>query len=221
MLFDLPKRDDPLQLDQCLTDAQNLLDECYRKTTAGSVDGPSSILIHLALKMGKSSNMSKSLKEIGDTCNVKDRQLLRTSIKKCPYLIHIQHKEVEGKCVLAYRVPRWFHEFLFHHNRSQSFHLTSWIIEECQGAIKSSILDSNRQYHYMGLISFFMPMQSSKIAHASYLPESVGNGSDSSSLLGLPGFLSEIHWLDIYNRGWAQNFLANSIMHWVCTTLVS
>ena len=48
-MFDLPRTDDPLQLEQFFTEARNLLDECYRQTT-GSVDGQISILIRLALE---------------------------------------------------------------------------------------------------------------------------------------------------------------------------
>ena len=171
--------------------------------------------------MGNSSTYCKSLREIGDTCNVTDRQVLRRSVEDHSCLIHTQYEEVKGKCVLVYSVPYWLREFLFHPNRSQCFYLTSWIIEECQGAMKNYILDPT---YYLDLIFFFTPVSMqlcSGLTHANYLLESVGSGSDTSLLLGFLGFLSEIDWLDIYDRPWDKNSLANSIMCWVCTTLVS
>ena len=58
------------------------------------------------------------------------------------------------------------------------------------------------------------------IANATHLLESAGNGSDKNELQLFLEYLSNIHWLDIYNGNERQRRLTNVILHWVFTTLV-
>ena len=121
-MFDLPRTDDPLQLEQIFTEVQNLLDECYQQTT-GSVNGQISILICLVLetkwyKCEDNILGPKSLREIGNFCNILDQQCLRKFIDEHSYLIHIRHKQIKDKHVLGYYVPHWLCDFVFDPNQS-------------------------------------------------------------------------------------------------------
>lgn len=219
--FDLPMEDDPLQLNQFHTNARNLLDECYRHTLVGSVNGPGSIIMHLAME----SYIPRSLRKIGNICNMPDQQLLRRFIDENLYLIPIQHTKVTDKHVLAYCTPRWLRNFFFDPNRSRSFYSTSRIIEKCQAAVKS-VLDPNHDIHCMALIPFFTPtiygdISIGKISNATRLLESVRNGSNSNELLDFLGYLSEICWLDVNFGDAIQKALAIEIAQWVCITLVN
>jgi len=197
---------------------QNLLDECFRQTTAG----PSSIPIRLAF--GIEGYVSRTLREIGNICNTPDQQRLKRLVDEHSYLIRIPLK-VEDKYVLGYHVPIWIRDFFLDPNRSRYLYSTSLVIDECRKAIKSLILDTNPDFHHHDdLVHFFMPMPTLSgeipIANATRLLESAGNGSDRHELLLFLKYLSEIHWFDIYNRGQAQRHLTNRIVHWVCTALV-
>ena len=203
------------------TEAQSLFDECFRQT----IVAPSSILVHLAFRIEGCE--PRTLKEIGSICNTLDRQRLRRSVDEYPYLIRIPIK-VEDKYVLQYSVPHWIRDFFFDPtDRSRYFYSTSLVIDKCQKAIKSLILDPNPDsYDDNGLVYFFVPTPTpsgeipTDIANATCLLEGARNGSDRNELLSFLEYLSEIHWFDTYNRGQGQRYLTNGIVHWVCTTLV-
>jgi len=217
-LFDLPRKDDPLHLSQTYTEARSLLDECFRRTIAG----PSSIPIHLAF--GIEGHVIRSLGEIGNICNIQDRQRLRRFVDAQSYLIRIYEK-VEDKYVLGYYVPNWMLDFFFDPNRSQYLYSTSLVIDKCQKAIERLIRDPHPNLHKTdSLVYFFTPTPTRSgvisIANATRLLESARNGSDRNGLLLFLEYLSGIHWFDTYNGGREQRCLTNRIVHWVCTTLV-
>ena len=173
--------------------------------------------------------MPRSLREIGDIYNIPDRQRLRRLVDERSNLIHI-HTRVEAKYVLQYSVPNWLRDFFFDPNRSRSLYSTSLVIDNCQKAIKSCILDPNPGFDKIrSLVYFFMPtlrrpsgeIPIDNIANATRLLESARSGTDRHELLLFLNYLSEIHWFDIYNRDWSGRHFTNGIMHWVCTTLVS
>jgi hypothetical protein len=171
--------------------------------------------------------MPRSFREIGNICNTPDRQRLRRFVDEHSYLIRI-HEQVEDKYVLGYYVPLWMRDFFFDPNRSRHLYSTSLVIDKCQMAIKSLILDPNPDFHKNDdLVYFFTPMPTpsgesliGNIANATRLLESARNGSDRHELLPFLEYLSEIHWFDIYNRCQGQRHFINGIVHWVCTTLV-
>jgi len=221
--FDLPMEDDPLQLNQFHADTRNLLDECYRHNLAGSVNGSGSIIMDLAMEM-EESYIPRSLRKIGNICNMPDQQLLRRFIDENLYLIHIQHARVTDKYVLAYCTPRWLRDFFFDPNRSHSSYSTSRIIEKCQMAVKR-VIDPNHNIHCMALKPFFTPkiygdVAIGKISNATRLLESVRKGSNSNELLDFLGYLSEICWLDVNFSDVIQKALAIEVAQWVCITLV-
>ena len=168
-----------------------------------------------------------TLREIGNICNIPDQQRLRKFVDEHPHLIRI-HTKVTDKCVLRYYVPTWMRDFFLNPNRSRYLYSTSLVIDKCQKAIKSIILDPNPDsYKTNSLLYFFTPALTlssqipiGNIANATRLLESARNGSGMHELLLFLKYLSEIHWFDIYNRGWGQRHLTNGIVHWVCTTLV-
>ena len=137
---------------------------------------------------------------------------------------------MEGKYVLRYYLPLWIRAFFFDPNRSQHLYSTSLVIDKCQKAINSLILDPNPDsYNDDGLVYFFMPTPTlsgeipiDNIANATRLLESAGNGSDRNELLLFLEYLSEIRWFHVYTRfrGLRQRRLTNRIVHWVCTALV-
>ena len=133
---------------------------------------------------------------------------------------------VKAKYVLQYYVPNWLRDFFFASSRSRSLYSPSLVIDSCQKAIKSFILDPNPGFYKTGsLVHFFMPMPTpfveSLISNATRLLESARNGSDRNELLLFLEYLSEINWFDIYNlRDRGRRHVTNGIMHWVCTTLV-
>ena len=51
--------------------------------------------------------------------------------------------------------------------------------------------------------------------------ESIGNGSESDSLLGFLNFLSRIPWLDVWFSGDSSPLWTPAIAKWVCESLVS
>ena len=221
----MPKKGDPLHLDQILTAARNLLDECFRQT----IDGPSSIPIHLAFGVERYVTIL-SLREIGNVCNTLDRECSTRLAYEHPYLIRI-YEQVENKYVLGYYVPNWRRDFFLDPNRSRYLYSTSLVIDKCQTAIKSLILDLNPDPFYdHGVTSFFTPtllpfraMLIEGMANATRLLESTRNGSDRNELLLFLKYLSEICWFDIYCRAcsvWSQRHLTNGIVHWVCNILV-
>jgi len=116
--------------------------------------------------------------------------------------------------------------FFFDPNRSRYLYSTSLVIDKCQKAIKSHILDLDPvSYKDDSLVCFSIPTPTStseipigNIANATHLLEGAINGSDQNELLPFLKYLSEIHWFDIYNRGGSQRCLTNGIVHWVCTT---
>jgi len=128
---------------------------------------------------------------------------------------------VQDKFVLGYHVQLWVRDFFLNPNRSRYLYSTSLVIDECQKAIKSLILEPNSDFHLSGsLESFFMPILSSEIpvANATRLLE---NGSDRNKLQFFLEYLSEIPWFDIYyNRGPGRRHFTNIIVHWVYTILV-
>jgi len=168
-----------------------------------------------------------SLTELGNICNTPDRQRSRRVVDEHPYFHRMQHRRANGKYVLNYYVPVWVRGFFLHPNRSRYLYSTSLVIDACQKAIKSLILDPIHS-HTSGPIDFFTPMQSMRptlvpidnIAPATHLLESAGNGSDRNELLLFLEYLSKIPWLDLYNGNEEQRQFTNGIVHWVCTTLV-
>ena len=176
-----------------------------------------------------------SLREIGNICNIPDRECSRRFVYEHPYLIRI-HEQVENKYVSRYSVPNWMCDFFLDPNRSRHLYSTSLVLDKCQMAIKSLILDLNPDSYYIhGVTFFFTPTQSLRpsrgllidrgllietVANATRLLESARNGSDRHELLLFLEYLSEIPWFDIYNTGRRQRYLTNGIVHWVCTILV-
>jgi len=177
-----------------------------------------------------------SLRKIGDICNIPDRRLLKRFIEEHAFLIHTRPNRVEDKHVSAYYVPRWLRGFFFDPNRSKCSYSTSWIIAKCfEHAIEEYLRPDS---HLPALLPFFVPARLGidefsfsdivvrgiavdGISDATRFLEYVRYGSDRNHLLRFLRNLSEIHWLDIYTAGWAHTDLANDIVHWVCTTLVS
>ena len=208
-LFDLPRENDPLHLNQFFAKACNLLDECFRQT----IGGPSSMPIHLAAAID--GYMPRTLRQLGDIYNTPDQQRLRRFVDEHSYLIRI-HKKVKDKYVLGYSVPNWLRGFFFDPNRSGYLYSTSLVIERYQKAIKTLTLDTNPDsYKNNGPVYFFTPT----LTPSGEIP--IGNitnpiyGSDRQELLLFLQSLSEIHWFDIYNRGWDQRHFTNRIVHWV------
>ena len=128
-------------------------------------------------------------------------------------------------------VPNWRRDFFLDPNRSGYLYSTSLVIDKCQTAIKSLVLDLNPDPFYdHGVTSFFTPtllpfraMLIEGMANATRLLESTRNGSDRNELLLFLKYLSEICWFDIYCRAcsvWSQRHLTNGIVHWVCNILV-
>jgi hypothetical protein len=134
---------------------------------------------------------------------------------------------MDNRYVLGYYVPIWIRDFFLNPTRCRYLYSTSLVIDKCQRAIKSLILDPNPEFtKTTNLAHFFMlpptPSGEISIANATRLLESARNasGSDGHELLLFLEYLSEIHWFDIYNRGWGHRHLTNRIVHWACTTLV-
>lgn len=159
----------------------------------------------------------RSLREMGNFCNFLDQQRLKRFLDEYSYLIHIQHKHIKDKHVLGYYVPHWLCDFFFDPHRSQSLYSASWVINECQHAIEGFIAPNSVSH---SPLHFFMQPHG-KISDATHLLEYVKEGYNNSDLLHFLEYLSEIHWLDIYTRGWHQRGLTHGIIHWLCTTLVS
>jgi hypothetical protein len=217
-LFDLPRADDPLQLDQLSTDTHDLLDECYRQTLSSSVvDSASSILIFFAVGMGPQFT-AKSVRRMKIVCNIPDRQLLKMFTEENS-LLKIYGRQ-KFKYVSTYFVPQGLRDFLFDPIRSRCFCPTSWIIDRCQLAMKK--IDSNVPSHFHSnlLTNFLWPQAAIGISNASRLLEHVRNGSDKNDLLPFLTYLSELCWFDIYTRSNFGRQVANRIVHWVYTTLV-
>ena len=128
-----------------------------------------------------------------------------------------------------FHFPLWVRDFL-DPRRSRYFYSTSLVIDNCQKAINSLILDPNSDSHDVdGLVYFFAPtptpsesseIPTDNIANATHLLQSTRNESDRHELLLSLEYLSEIHCFDIYDRGQGQRDFTNGIVHWVCTTLV-
>jgi len=193
--------------------------------------------MHLVFQMedgGYEIPRSTSLREIGNICNIPDRQLLKRFVEERTFLIHTQPQKVEDKRVLEYYVPRLLRGYFFDPNRSRCSYSTSWIIAKWfEHAIEEYLQPDS---HFPLLFSFFAPAKYVQlsigdivfrdiavdgISDASRFLEHVRNGSARNDLLRFLGNLSDIHWFDIYTGGFAQIYLANEIVYWVCTTLVS
>ena len=197
---------------------RNFLDECYHKTLASSVTGPNSLLIvPLALaeivQLNSIITSCRSLKEIGNIYPTLDQRLLRRFVEQHSYLIHITHKMVNNKHLLAFRVPSHLCNFFFDPDRCRSIYSPSWVLDKCQQAIKRFIGESGR-IHDPSTPLFF-----TQTKFSSSLLEHVRNETDSNDLLLFLGYLSRIDWLNIY-KYWAKRQLTHAIAHWVCTTLV-
>jgi len=217
--FDLPRKGNPLQLDHFLTEVQSLLDECYRKTTAGFVNGEISILLNLALdtRGGQLLPYPKSLREIeAISNNTLDRQHLRKFVDEhLPLILHRRHTKHKNKHLLGYSVSHWLCNFTFDPNRSRSLYSTSLVTRVCQRAI-DGFIEKNSGFNPK---EFFV--QYDEISDASRLLEHAKNGPDSDDLLLFLQYLSKIQWLNIYTQDWEGRFLTYAIIQWVCTTLVS
>ena len=193
--------------------------------------------MHLAFQMEDTRHATPSLREIGDICNIPDRQLLKRFVEEHAFLIHTRPKKVEDKHVSGYYVPRWLRGFFFDPNRFRYSYPASWIITKCFEHSIEEYLPSGS--HFYPLLPFFVPARLGfenmsfgdivargiavdGISDASRFLEHVRNGSNRNDLLRFLRNLSEIHWLDIYTgRHLGHKYLANDIVHWVCTTLVS
>ena len=165
--------------------------------------------------------MSSSLRAIGNLCNTPNRQHLKRFVDGLSYLIRT-HQKVKDKYVFGYHVL--MHDFFFDPNRCQNLYSTSLVLDECQKAIESLILDPNPDSYNDGLVYFFMPRTTPSgeapigiIANATHLLESARNGSHRPELLLFLKYLSKIPWFD---RGQGQRDFTHAIVHWVCTTLV-
>jgi hypothetical protein len=161
---------------------------------------------------------AKSLREMGNISNISDRQLLKRFIEEHSLPAIYKPEDRRFKYVLAYYVPDELRDFIFDPIRSRCFYPTSWIIDKCQWAMKE--LQSNPQFHSSFLLDFFQPCAVVGVSDANRLLEHVRNGSDNNDLLLFLKYLSEIHWLDFYTRGWYGRQVANGIVRWVCTALV-
>jgi hypothetical protein len=173
-------------------------------------------------------DIPRTLKVIGNICNIPDRQRSRRFVDERSYLIRF-HGKSHDKYILKYYVPMWMRDFFFDPIRSRYLYSTSLVLDECQKAIKHHILDPNPHSHVnFGLVYFFTPTSTSlsgeipigKIANATHLLESARNGPDKHELLLFLKYLYEIHWFDIYHRGRGHRDLTNRIVRWVSTTLV-
>ena len=202
---------------------RNLLDECYRQTTAGFVDGEISILLHLGLDIG---GFPRSLREIeAISNNTPDRQRLRKFVQEHSSLINTHHTMADDRLsvaghrhVLRYSISRWLCDFAFDPNRSRNLYSTSLVTSECQRAI-GAFIAKNSVFWPHQLNQFFV--QDDEVSDASRLLEHAKDGSDRNDLLLFLRYLSKIHWLDIYPRGWNEGHFTHGIVQWVCTTLVS
>jgi len=168
----------------------------------------------------------RSLREIGNICNIPDRQRLRF-VDEHSYLICI-HPWVKDKYVLSYYIPMRTRDFCFDPNRSPYLYSTSLVIDKCREAIKSLICDTSPYFREnVVLVHFFMPTLFGKmptvrnIANATRLLESATNESDRKELLLFLNYLSGIHWFGVYNGGRGRRHFTHGIVHWLCTTLVS
>jgi len=213
----LPKKGDPLQLDQFFTEVRNLLDECYRRTTAGFINGEISILIPLTLgfKEWRSLKPKTLQKEIETITHMPDQQHLKRFVNEHSILIHTQHTNDDDRPLLEHSIPRWLYDFTFDPNRSRSLYSTSLVTSKCQQAIEAFVAGDSDSCPLL----FFL--QYDEISNASRLLEHAKSGSDSDDLLLFLRYLSKIHWLDMYTRGGEERALTNEITQWVCTTLVS
>ena len=217
-LLNLPRKGDPLQLNQFFTEVRNILDERYWQTAAGFIDGEISILLHLALDTRGLLHLNpKSFREIeAFSNNTPDRQRLRKFVDEhSPFIFHSRHTKVKDKHLLGYSVSHWLCDFIFDPNCSGSLYSTSLVTRECQRAIKTFLAGNS------GCCPHWFFVQYDGISEASRLLEHAENGSDSDDLLPFLQYLSEIQWLNIYTRGWGGIDLAHVIIQWVCTTLVS
>lgn len=210
--------DPRLEVRQFLVDTRNLIDECYRRSLASSVVGPSSLLMHLALDL---QSYNRSLREIGDICNIQDRQLLRRAIEE-NHLIHIHYKHDNPsghvfKLVRVYSTSSWLQFFFLDANRCRTFYSASWIIDKCQQAI--NITEIVASHDKGSIMKFFTPSDLNPIAHATHLLESVRNGSDRNEFLGFLGYLSEICWLGSPSE--IPMTLGIRIVKWAYTALES
>ena len=218
----MPKKGDPLQLDQFFTEVRNLLDECYRRTTAGFINGEISILIPLTLgfKEWRSLKPKTLQKEIETITHMPDQQHLKRFVNEHSILIHTQHTNDDDRPLLEHSIPRWLYDFTFDPNRSRSLYSTSLVTSKCQQAIEAFFAGKNdfcRLHDH-----FFSQYSYDEVSDASHLLEhSKTYGSDSGDLLLFLRYLSKIHWLDIYTRGVMESELTNEITRWVCKTLVS
>jgi len=227
MLFNLPKKDDPLQLDQFFTEVRNLLDECYQQMIAGLTDGEIPILMplmhdftasgRLGLLLKRLEPKTRTLREIETITNAPDQQHLRMFVNDST-LIHIQYLNVNNKYLLMYSISHWLWDFTFDPNRSQSLYSTFLVIRVCHQVIEAFIAKNG---DFCRADRFFMQYDELGDSNASRLLEHAKNGSDSNDLLLFLQYLSKIHWLNIYTRGWQERCLAHAILQWVCKTLIS
>jgi len=184
---------------------------------AGFVNGEISILMPLMLEVRtRPFPQPKTLGEIETSTNTLDRQRLRMFVNEHSFLIHTQYSNDSGEHYLEYTISCWLCDFIFDPNRSQSLYSTSSVTSECQRAIELFIAE-DADYHPAA----FFASDRLGISDASRLLEHVKDGFDSHYWLLLLRYLSKIHWLDIYTRGWEGRTLTNGIMEWVCMTLVS
>ena len=168
--------------------------------------------------------MPTSFREIGNICNSPERQRLKKFVDEHSYLTRIL-MTTENKYFLGYYLPIWIRGFFLNPTRCRYLYSTSLVIDGCQKAINSLILDPNSDFRmHNNLIYFFMPPPTPSgeipIANATRFLGNARHGPDRRDLLLFLNDLSEIRWFGIYNRGWSRRRLTNRIIHWVCTTLV-
>jgi hypothetical protein len=130
-------------------------------------------------------------------------------------------------------LPLQLRNFFFHPGRSRHLYSVPCIIEQLwkgvrvvlEKQLKGDIWSSHIWRLISGLHNFFTPKEDCQISSASLMlsAASIGNRSDSDSLLGFLAFLSRIPWLDIWftaGRSADSEFCATAIAQWVCIALV-
>ena len=147
-------------------------------------------------------------------------------------MFHTQYKENGKTLVRAYSSPLQLRSFFFDPGRSRRLYSLPCIIgklwEGVEVVLGEQLKDGIRSYKFIsGLRNFFTPKEDCQFSSASLMlsAASIGNRSDSDSLLGFLAFLSRIPWLDIWftkpnGRPADSEFCATAIAQWVCIALV-
>ena len=174
-----------------------------------------------------------TLLEMCRICNVPDPQLVKRFLQEKSFLFHAQYKKNGKRLVRAFSAPLQLRNFFFDPGRSRRLYSVPCIIGKLWEGVgvvlgkqlKGDIWSSHFWRLISGLRNFFTPKEDCQISSASLMlsAASIGNRSDSDSLLGFLAFLSKIPWLDIWftaGRSADSEFCATAIAQWVCIALV-